>query len=317
MEVVTLCISNLLQILYGKAATPDERREVKQIIHMNVIQTMKTVLGEAKNVGTIENIMASSAMSDCLGFPDDKELDAKAGSVIATLWKDPGVQKTWDQRASYQVVESISKFFDDVDRLSSPDYMPNDQDMLLARVRTSGIVTESYVIDGNEFEMYDVGGQRNERKKWIHCFDNVTAVLFVAAISEYDQKLFEDASTNRMLEALELYREQMNNRYFERASVMLFLNKKDLFMEKVGKVPISDTKEFSDYTGGSSYEAGCEYFTNKFNAIYLESCNKFQREADAFYCHITCATDTNNVKMVFNVCKDVILKNNLKDSGFL
>lgn len=54
-----------------------------------------------------------------------------------------------------------------------------------------------YEIDGSIFEMYDVGGQRNERKKWIHCFDNVTAVIFVAALSEYDQCLFEDASTNR------------------------------------------------------------------------------------------------------------------------
>lgn len=54
-----------------------------------------------------------------------------------------------------------------------------------------------YEIDGSTFEMYDVGGQRNERKKWIHCFDNVTAVIFVAALSEYDQCLFEDASTNR------------------------------------------------------------------------------------------------------------------------
>lgn len=54
-----------------------------------------------------------------------------------------------------------------------------------------------YEIDGSIFEMYDVGGQRNERKKWIHCFDNVTAVIFVAALSEYDQSLFEDASTNR------------------------------------------------------------------------------------------------------------------------
>lgn len=70
---------------------------------------------------------------------------------------------------------------------------------MYSRVRTSGIVTERYNIDGTTFEMYDVGGQRNERKKWIHCFEGVTAVIFVAAISEYDQKLFEDASTNRMV----------------------------------------------------------------------------------------------------------------------
>merc|ERR1719421_1881028 len=81
------------------------------------------------------------------------------------------------------------------------------RDALYARVRTSGIVTEKYLIDGTTFEMYDVGGQRNERRKWIHCFEDVTAVIFVAAISEYDQKLFEDGATNRMVEALELFEE--------------------------------------------------------------------------------------------------------------
>ncbi len=57
-----------------------------------------------------------------------------------------------------------------------------------------------------------MGGQRNERKKWIHCFDDVTAVIFVAALSEYDQTLFEDSTTNRLLGAVELFGEICNNR---------------------------------------------------------------------------------------------------------
>ena len=86
-----------------------------------------------------------------------------------------------------------------IDEIKLPDYVPTQNDVLMARVRTSGIVTERYNIDNTTFEMYDVGGQRNERKKWIHCFEGVTAVIFVAAISEYDQKLFEDGETNRMV----------------------------------------------------------------------------------------------------------------------
>lgn len=42
--------------------------------------------------------------------------------------------------------------------------------------------------------MFDVGGQRSERKKWIHCFESVTAIIFLVAISEYDQTLIEDES---------------------------------------------------------------------------------------------------------------------------
>ena len=91
--------------------------------------------------------------------------------------------------------------------------------------------------------------------------------------------------------------------------MLLFLNKKDLFEEKIAKVPISDTPAFSDYEGGADYKAGSEYFIERFRKL-----NKTERE---FYYHLTCATDTGNVKMVFNTCKEIILKNNLKDSGFL
>ena len=43
--------------------------------------------------------------------------------------------------------------------------------------------------------MIDVGGQRSERKKWIHCFEDVNAIIFITAISEYDEVLAEDETT--------------------------------------------------------------------------------------------------------------------------
>jgi hypothetical protein len=105
--------------------------------------------------------------------------------------------------------------------------------------------------------MFDVGGQRNERKKWIHCFESVTAVLFVAAISEYDQVLYEDENTNRMVEALNLFEEICNSRWFRETSIILFLNKRDIFSEKVAKVPL--TVCFPDYDGDNSYQHACDY----------------------------------------------------------
>jgi hypothetical protein len=204
-------------------------------------------------------------------------------------------------------------YFENIDRIKQPNYLANQQDILLSRVRTSGIVTERYEIDGSQFEMYDVGGQRNERKKWIHCFDDVTAVIFVAALSEYDQKLFEDANTNRMVEAIDLFDEIANNRYFRESSMILFLNKRDLFETKIERVAIATVEAFTDYKheeGTSNYDGGIKYFLGKFLA-------RSKTEEKVIYHHITCATDTENVEVVFNACKDIILRDNLKDSGFM
>jgi hypothetical protein len=50
-------------------------------------------------------------------------------------------------------------------------------------------------INLNCFRIFDVGGQRSERKKWIHCFEDVHAIIFIIAISEFDQVLLEDDTT--------------------------------------------------------------------------------------------------------------------------
>lgn len=72
------------------------------------------------------------------------------------------------------------------------DYLPNDQDILRTRLRTTGITETIFDLGNLTYRMFDVGGQRSERKKWIHIFDNVHVVLFLAAISGYDQGLLED-----------------------------------------------------------------------------------------------------------------------------
>lgn len=242
----------------------------------------------------------------------DTDIDLKVGAAIKGLWKDPALQKTWARRSEFQIVESVKYYFNKIDEISQPDYLASDDDILYARVRTSGIVTERYMIDGTMFEMYDVGGQRNERKKWIHCFDNVTAIIFVAALSEYDQVLFEDASTNRMIEAIQLFKEICNNKFFAKSSMLLFLNKKDLFAEKIWVKDIKDVPQFSDYKGGlGDFDSGVEYFVNLFLAVNDRPNEKI------VYNHVTCATDTKNVEVVMNACKDIITRGSLKDSGFM
>ncbi len=113
------------------------------------------------------------------------------------------------------------------------------------------------------------------------------------------------------VEALDLFDEISNNVFFRKSSIILFLNKRDLFEEKIKKYPIKNVPMFCDYSGPEGdYDAGVEYFLKKFKS-------RSKAQDREIYHHCTCATDTRNVRIVFDACKDIILRENLKNSGFM
>jgi guanine nucleotide-binding protein G(i) subunit alpha len=145
--------------------------------------------------------------------------------------------------------------------------VPNDQDVLRSRVKTTGITETTFIIQDLTYRMFDVGGQRSERKKWIHCFENVTTILFLVAISEYDQLLFEDETVNRMQEALTLFDSICNSRWFVKTSIILFLNKIDRFKEKLPVSPMQNY--FPDYEGTKPYIAARWAVPNAANELHF------------------------------------------------
>jgi GTPase SAR1 family protein len=187
------------------------------------------------------------------------------------------------------------------------------------------------MINGVEFDLFDVGGQRNQRRKWIHCFSDVTSVIFVAAISEYDQVLFEDERVNRLEEAIKLYDHICNTSYFEKCPIMLFLNKVDLFEEKIKTVDLRAPADpdrglparFQDYTYGACTCGGgypntktCECGVQMKAKAYLRDLFVNQNRHEV-HPHITCATDTGNVRRVFDTCRNIILHQSMTGSGFM
>ncbi|KAH8163588.1 hypothetical protein CIB48_g4659 [Xylaria polymorpha] len=166
--------------------------------------------------------------------------------------------------------------------------------------------TEFYLMDSAEY-MFDVGGQRSERKKWIHCFENVTSIIFCVALSEYDQVLLEESSQNRMMESLLLFDSVVNSRWFMRTSIILFLNKVDIFKAKLPRSPLGNY--FPDYSGGNDVNKAAKYLLWRFNQVNRAHLN--------LYPHLTQATDTSNIRLVFAAVKETILNNALKDSGIL
>ena len=201
----------------------------------------------------------------------------------------------------------MAYFIENLDRVGESNYEPTDQDVLRTRVKTTGVSSIEFTFKKVQFRMFDVGGQRSERKKWIHCFDNVTAIMFVVSIAEYDQVLEEDGVTNRMMESMELFENIVNNTYFKKKSFIVFFNKKDLFEKKIQDKSIKDT--FPEYTGDpKSFTESSEYLVK----AYLGK-NRGECSERSMYPHLTTATDTEHVKFVFVTVADIILTQCLGD----
>lgn len=165
-----------MKLLYGKAFTEEELRNLIPVVHSNILANFLLVLQNAAPKGI--DIGPKDVSEDILSSCDEETPITEAiGAKLKTLWQDAGVQNVWSQRSTFQVLDSLEYYMGDhgagIDRIASPKYIPTEADVLHARVRTSGIVEEKYEIDGVLFTMFDVGGQRNERKKWIHAFDGV------------------------------------------------------------------------------------------------------------------------------------------------
>jgi hypothetical protein len=89
------------------------------------------------------------------------------------------------------VSDSTPYFFSHLDRIGDENYAPTVKDIIRVRIKTSGVHELEFTLHTISFRIVDVGGQRSERRKWIHCFQHVTAMIFFVAISEYNQFLIE------------------------------------------------------------------------------------------------------------------------------
>lgn len=306
-----------LKILHQNGFSEQEIKEYIPLIYQNLLEIGRNIIQartrfnvslEAKCKLTQQDL--SKAMSYEMPNNYTDQFPEDIAGIISTLWALPSTQDLVNgpNASKFYLMDSTPYFMENFTRITSPNYRPTQQDILRSRQMTSGIFDT--VIDmGSDIKMhiYDVGGQRSERKKWIHCFDNVTLVIFCVSLSEYDQTLMEDKNQNRFQESLVLFDNIVNSRWFARTSVVLFLNKIDLFAEKLSKVPMENY--FPDYTGGSDINKAAKYILWRF--VQLNRANL------SIYPHVTQATDTSNIRLVFAAIKETILENTLKDSGVL
>jgi len=301
-----------MKIIHQNGYTVDELAMYRLTIYKNVVDCAKSLIGALRQFDIEPELedneeYCNYLMDYIVDLDPEKPLDQKVGNAVSSLWRDPCIAKVMEHQSEFYIMDSAPYFFDEVKRITAPDYIPVESDVLRARTKTTGIYETRFTMGQLSIHMFDVGGQRSERKKWIHCFENVTSIIFCVALSEYDQVLLEESSQNRMMESLVLFDSVVNSRWFMRTSIILFLNKVDLFKGKLARSPLGNY--FPDYSGGNDVNRAAKYLLWRFNQVNRAHLN--------LYPHLTQATDTSNIRLVFAAVKETILQNALKDSGIL
>lgn len=323
-----------MKILHTSGFTEEEEKEATQLVYKNTLDSIQSIIGAIKDLQISWDAEPSdkkgNRLMDADGNPkpnpcSSEELQAKAANVMAVdssddiplsikdditaVWSCGACHEAKRRENEFHLLDSAAYFLDKVQDYFVEGYKCSTQDSLRTRLTTTGIIETEFVLEDTAFKMYDVGGQRGERKKWIHCFDDVTAIMFIASLSEYNQVLAEDRTKNRLDESLDLFDGIANLPWFENASVILFLNKNDLFEEKIIKFDIrEDHPEYPEDYRSLNYEDGLKWITDEYK-------DRSEDEEKELYTHVTDATNTENVSFVWQATQHIILSNKLQKSG--
>ncbi|XP_043421663.1 guanine nucleotide-binding protein subunit alpha-14 [Prionailurus bengalensis] len=297
-----------MRIIHGSGYSDEDRKGFTKLVYQNIFTAMQSMI---RAMDTLRIQYVCEQNKENAQLIREVEVDKVCAfsrdqvEAIKQLWQDPGIQECYDRRREYQLSDSARYYLTDIDRIAMPSFVPTQQDVLRVRVPTTGIIEYPFDLENIIFRMVDVGGQRSERRKWIHCFESVTSIIFLVALSEYDQVLAECDNENRMEESKALFKTIITYPWFLNSSVILFLNKKDLLEEKIMYSHL--ISYFPEYTGPKQDVKAARDFILK---LYQDQNPDKEK---VIYSHFTCATDTENIRFVFAAVKDTILQLNLRE----
>ncbi|KAI9057233.1 G-protein alpha subunit [Trametes sanguinea] len=235
---------------------------------------------------------------------------------IKELWALPAVKKLRDRRR-LKLEEWADYFLNNIDRVSTPGYIPTIEDVLHARIQTMGVAEHVFDMSvhgrNTRWHLYDVGGARGQRHTWIPYFDDATAIIFLAPVSAFDQYLDEDPRTNRIDDSLQLFKQICSNALLKRAHLVLFLNKTDVLKEKLA-AGVQVKKYITSYGDrANDYDTVVAYFKAHFTQVHRRN-NENNR---VLFPHLTSVVNTKAMQSIITDVRDSIFRNYLKSAALV
>lgn len=248
---------------------------------------------------------------------DVSDIIASCRDDIKAIWEDPTVKEMLGRR-KVRIEDSAGFFLNDAERIATRNYQPTDDDVIRARLRTLGVQEYRFIFDhgravGQEWRLFDVGGTRSSRAAWYPYFDDMDAIIFLAPLSPFDEKLAEDRHVNRLEDSYLLWKSVCSCKLLARTQVILFLNKCDLLQAKLQRgVRIRDSvPSFGDRK--NDLPTATRYFQQHFKEI-LKQHSPVPR---SFYMYLTSVIDTKSTAVTLGAVEESILREHLRRADLL
>ncbi|KAF4625325.1 hypothetical protein G7Y89_g12839 [Cudoniella acicularis] len=300
-----------MKIIHQNGYTEAGMASHKQAVKRNVLDAMRSMLAVAKiargelDQTTNANVELLSRKIEGIGSNSGEITINKATvTAVEALWANEQFRKIFSESTDVYVPDSASYFIEEIQRIAQETYIPVETDILRTKTKTTGIYETRFNMESLSIHLFDVGGQRSDRRKWIHSFENITSILFTVDLSSYDQVLLEESNQNGMMESLVLFDSIVNSHWFRHASIILFFCNIAEFKQKLSHSPLSNY--FPDYSGGDDVNRAAKYLLWRFNQV--------NRQHLRLYPHLADITDTSNIRLVFAAVKETLLQNALVDA---
>ncbi|XP_028907053.1 guanine nucleotide-binding protein subunit alpha-15 [Ornithorhynchus anatinus] len=316
-----------MRIIHGAGYSEEDRRGFAPLVYRNIFASMQTLIEAMDHLQIAYHRQENKRHALLVMSMDAYKVvtfDKPYANAIKRLWKDAGIRACYERRREFHLLDSAVYYLSNLERITEDDYIPTAQDVLRSRMPTTGINEYCFSVQKTNLRIVDVGGQKSERKKWIHCFENVIALIYLASLSEYDQCLEENNQENRMKESLALFGTILELPWFKSTSVILFLNKTDILEEKI---PSSDLATyFPSFPGPKQdVEAAKRFILDMYTEIYMGCSSRDESKglvkkvskSRRLFSHYTCATDTQNIRKVFKDVRDSVLARYLDEINLL
>jgi len=268
--------------------------------------------------------------------PDAAKMSTEEATAVYELWSSEPIQRALDanrKQPTQWVLDQTPYYLNNLQTFVADDFVPTDEDVLKARTLTMGIKTvefsdkvdpaylmsympleqatslitqqEDRVFAELKWMLIDVGGQRNERRKWLHCLDDVLCLMWTVGLVEYQQVLYEEPDRVRILESLDLFSKWANNKQFQHMPIMLIFTKLDLFEATYDEERFREV--FPRFTGpkNTGQNAAVRFLVKEFKSRL-----EFRPQSSQVLTYTLDTTDPNDFEDMLHALRALVARHN-------